>query len=265
MNPRLSVSAICTFHWDLERDLEYWAEAGIDHVGISVAKLDAAGPNAVRRVAEAGLNVGNLIGPGPFRLNDPGSWPKQRDRLRSLLDAAEEMGAGCLVLTTGPPSGLVWEEAAAALGKAIGPILQEGFATPIAFEHTNSLRPDIGFLQTLRDSVDLARQMGVGVCMECNACWLERGLAGTIRDGVDLLRLVQVSDFVVGTKDTPNRAVPGDGDIPLARILAQVLDAGYAGDFDLEIIGPRIEAEGYPSAIDRSAQAMGVILDSLGA
>ena len=133
----------------------------------------------------------------------------------------------------------------------------------LALEHTNSLRPDIGFVHRLRDAVDLARRLGIGVCMEINACWLERALDDTVADGVDTFRLVQVSDFVLGTVDTPNRAVPGDGDIPLARILGQVLAAGYAGAFDLEIIGPRIEQEGYESAVHRSVDNVAAILHEL--
>ena len=81
--------------------------------------------------------------------------------------------------------------------------------------------------------------------MEINACWAERGLAATDRGRRRPLALVQVSDFAVGTLSTPNRLVPGDGDIPLARILGQVLGAGYRGCFDLELIGPAIDAEGY--------------------
>jgi sugar phosphate isomerase/epimerase len=65
-----------------------------------------------------------------------------------------------------------------------------------------------------------------------------------------------VSDFVVGTLTTPDRAVPGDGDIPLEHLLAQLLDAGYQGVFDLELIGPRIEAEGYEPAIRRGLAAL---------
>jgi sugar phosphate isomerase/epimerase len=72
--------------------------------------------------------------------------------------------------------------------------------------------------------------------------------------------LVQVSDFVVGTLATPDRAVPGDGDIPLGRIVAGLVDSGYDGVFDLEVIGPRIEAEGYEPAIRRGLAAMEEIL-----
>ena len=74
-----------------------------------------------------------------------------------------------------------------------------------------------------------------------------------------------VSDFAIGTLATPDRLVPGDGDIPLARILGQVLDAGYAGVFDLELIGEAIATEGYDAAIPRAVEALGGSLQSLGA
>ena len=127
------------------------------------------------------------------------------------------------------------------------------------------MRVDVGFVHSLRDVVDLARRLGTGVCMEVNACWAERGLADTIARSIDVIRLVQVSDFAIGTLATPDRLVPGDGDIPLARILGQVLEAGYAGVFDLELIGPKIDAEGYESAVPRAVAALGALLDDLGA
>ena len=101
--------------------------------------------------------------------------------------------------------------------------------------------------------------------MEVNNIWGERGLGETIARGADLLRMVQVNDFVVGTFSTPDRAVPGDGQIPLRRILKQLLDAGYRRFFELEIVGPRIEAEGYASAVRRSLAHLSELLTSLGA
>lgn len=67
---------------------------------------------------------------------------------------------------------------------------------------------------------------------------------------------MQLSDYAIGTRSTPHRLVPGDGDIPLARIVHQLLDAGYAGVFDIEIVGPAIDDEGYERAIERSIAAV---------
>jgi hypothetical protein len=48
-------------------------------------------------------------------------------------------------------------------------------------------------------------------------------------------------------------------------LLGDVLAAGYAGPFDLELVGPRIDAEGYASAITRSITALNDLLADLGA
>jgi sugar phosphate isomerase/epimerase len=264
-NPRISVSAISTFHWSLTDDLAFYARYGLTDVGISVVKLEQHGwEDGAARIRDAGVRVTNLIGLGPFRLAEPAGWPAQQERLVRALDAATTVGAECLVCTTGPAGPLTWEEAADALAEAMAPVLAEarGRGVPFALEHTNPLRVDVGFVHTLRDVLDLADRLDVGVCMEVNACWAERGLAATITTGVDRLRLVQVSDFAVGTFTTPHRLVPGDGDIPLARILGQVLDAGYAGVFDLELIGPAIEEEGYEPAVLRSLSRIRALLDA---
>jgi sugar phosphate isomerase/epimerase len=228
-----------------------------------LAKLEAAGlAQATARVVDAGLRVTNLLGLG-FNLADRSRWPAQQERLVAAVEAASAMDAECFVLTTGSAGSMAWEEAADALGEAIAPVVGAAASSgvPLALEHTNSLRVDVGFVHTLRDVIDLTRSLDVGVVMECNACWAERGLADTIAAGVGLFRLVQVSDFVIGTLCTPHRAVPGDGDIPLARILGQVVDAGYTGVFDLELLGPRIEEEGYDTAIPRAVRALEGLLE----
>jgi sugar phosphate isomerase/epimerase len=262
MHPRISVSAICSYRNTLDEDIALWERIGVRRVGLTVAKLEAAGVDAgARRIVDAGLDVTNVIGFGP-RLAEPATWPAHTDRMLAALDGARTMRASCFGLTTGPAGPLRWEEAADALDIALAPVLDAGRTCelPVVLEHTNSLRTDVGFVHTLHDMVDLARRIGFGVLCEVNACWAERGLATTLHDGIDMIRLVQISDYVVGTKDTPNRVVPGDGDIPLARFIGDVLRAGYAGDFDLELIGPRIEDEGYDGAIRRSIAALDALL-----
>ena len=271
MHPRACVSAISTFNLALDEDLAFWERHHIDTVGVSVAKLERfgweAGTELVADAVARGLRVANLIGLGPFNLANPASWPKQQDRLVHSIETAAAVGAECMVFTTGPFAPLTWEAAADNLETALAPVLREAEAkaVPFAIEHTNSLRVDVGFVHTLKDAIDLARRFGVGVCMELNACWAERGLEGTIRDGIDRIRLVQVSDFKVGTVASSQRLVPGDGDIPIERILGVVLDAGYSGVFDLELIGDAIVAEGYDAAVPRAVEQLGSTLTALGA
>ena len=266
MHPRASVSAMSSAAWTLEQDLAFWQRAGITNVGLALRKMEAAGlAAAVDRVVDAGLRVTNLLGLG-FDLTDRARWSSHQQRLIDAVDAARAVGAECMVLTTGSAGSMTWEDAAGGLAEAIDPVTSAAAeaGVPFAFEHTNSLRVDVGFVHTLRDVVDLARRLRTGVVMECNACWAERDLAGTIADGVDTFRLVQVSDFVIGTLCTPHRAVPGDGHVPLERILGQVVRAGYGGVFDLEMLGPRIEEEGYEAAIPRALAALEALVEKAG-
>jgi sugar phosphate isomerase/epimerase len=270
MHPRACVSAISTFRLSLADDLAFWQAHGLTTVGVSVAKLEAygweAGTGLVVDAVGRGLQVVDLIGLGPFHLADPRRWDAQRDRLVRSIETAVAVGAHCIVFTTGPFAPLTWEEAAGALEQALTPVLHEARARGVDFaiEHTNSLRVDVGFVHTLRDAVDLARRLDTGVCMELNACWAERGLATTIRGSIDVIRLVQVSDFKVGTVASSQRLVPGDGDIPTLRILRELVDAGYGGFFELELIGDAIVAEGYDVAVPRAVDALDGMLRALG-
>ena len=261
MNDALGVSAYSTRNFSLDDDLGFWSSAGITNVGVSWQKLEAAGPDAAVRVRDAGLRVTSLFARG-FPLDQPHEWPTHEHRLQTAVETAISLNAECFTMTTGCAGVMTWEAAADAFAAATEPVIASCRAAgiPLALEHTNPLRVDVGFLHSLRDAVDLTRALGIGVLMECNTCWAERDLAHTIAAGIDVIRLVQVSDYTIGTLSTPDRVVPGDGDLPLARIVGQLLRAGYQGVFELELIGPRIEAEGYASAIPRAVNAMEAML-----
>jgi sugar phosphate isomerase/epimerase len=268
-HPRVSLSMLSHWNWTVEQDLAFFDQEGVEVIGLSLAKMRDGGgwERYVDRIRDGGYRVTNVVGLGPIAWSDPGRRAEGVAKTRDALDAAVAFGAECMILTTGPAGSLTWEDAADAYADTVGPVLEEyaSSGTRITLEHTNGLRVDVGFLHSLRDAIDLARRLGVGVCMEINACWAERGLGATIVDGIDTIGIVQLSDFAVGTMSTPNRLVPGDGDIPIRRILGQLLDAGYTGVFDLEMIGPRIEEEGYASTSVRAVEYVGGLLTALGA
>ena len=184
MHPRTSLSAISTFGWELDRDLEFYADAGIDCVG------DQHGEARPLRLGRRHR---------PHRRRRPAGREPHRARAvpaRRPRAVAGPPGATCSAPSTRPrrcgPSAWCsrpgrrvrspWDEAADALEEALGPVLAAARARDLRFalEHTNSLRVDVGFVHTLRDAVDLARRLDVGVCMEVNACWAERDLAATV-------------------------------------------------------------------------------------
>jgi sugar phosphate isomerase/epimerase len=258
MHSQLSVSALSSVNLRFDEDLDLWAQLGVHTVGLFLPKLTAVGVDtAVRRVVERELAVSSVAARG-FTLCDPDSWDAERAGLDVAVDVAAAVDAGCLFVTGGTPGPLSFDECVAALVAAIGPTRERADAAGVrlAIEHTNPLRRDVGFVHTLRDMVEVARELDVGVVVELTNCWSERGLEQTITDGVDTFQLVQVSDYLVGTLTASERAVPGDGDMPLASLLGAITAAGYDGYVELEMLGPRIEAEGYGPAIARGLRVL---------
>jgi sugar phosphate isomerase/epimerase len=245
MHPRLSVSAVSSWNQTFDDDLAMWERLGIDHVGLSLRKCEAVGlDNATRKIDAARLRVSNVVECGWVSLDDPSTWDAHRDRLQAAFDA---FGAR-LVVTTGPAGALSWDDAGDAFTELIEPV------PFVALENTSPLRLDLSFVTTLWDTYDVADYANVEVCVEVNSCWAERGLDETLRQAAPRIAHVQLSDWKIGSLCTPDRCVPGDGDIPLDRILNWFDEAGYEGAFELELIGPQIEQEGYNSAIARAVE-----------
>jgi sugar phosphate isomerase/epimerase len=253
-HPRISVNNLSSLSLSLAQDVALWRELGVEHVGLITPKLEALGWDAARGVvAGARVRVSNVA--AEARVLPP------------ALEFAGAVGAASVYTCTGGIGRRTWDEALAAYCAEVAPLVARArqLGVRLAVEPTNPLRTDLSFIFTFRDAVDLARAAGVDLVLDLYSCWYERGLAELVRKNLDLVALVQISDYVLGTLNTPNRAVIGDGDVPLERLLGELLDAGYEGAFDLEILGPRIEEEGYPSAIRRSVEGASEMLERLGA
>lgn len=169
-------------------------------------------------------------------------------------------------MTTGGHGGLTWEQAAASFAAAITPCLGAARAAGVALmiENAPPQYADLHIAHTLRDTIALAELADIGVCIDLFGCWTEAGLQGLIADAVSRCHLVQVSDYVLGDRSLPSRAVPGDGAMPLRRLLEWLLAAGYEGTFELELLGPRIDAEGHLTAVRRAVHELGELLHDLG-
>jgi sugar phosphate isomerase/epimerase len=264
VHPRLGLNSLSTAGWPLERDLELYADLGVGRAGLYLDKLVACGEGrAVDLVADAGLQVDHVFARGVVPA-DPGSWEADRRRLLGALELAESLGAPVLTITTGAGGRMSWDESAAAMAEALEPVVAEARQRSItlAIEQTLPVRVEVGFVHSFADSVALAERLGegIGVVLEAGYCFAERDLEVSVRSAASTLAVVQLSDLVVPSAAIPDRAVPGDGDIPLDHIVGLALGNGYPGAFELEMLGPRIEAEGYEPACRRAVAFLDELL-----
>ncbi len=258
MTPRFSVNQITTLNWPFERDVEILAAAGVDGLGVSIRKLEQYGvERGIRLVRDSGLAVSCLTSSGCFPLGDPNGEHVTVERTRRHLEIAGELGAKCLMVLPGNNPELSWEEAAAHARPLIEALLPaaERAGVRIALEPTSQLRMDLAFLHSFDEALDFADEIGspwLTVVLELNNAWIERHLYRNIAARTARIGLVQVNDFKVGTLSASERVVIGDGDIPLRRICRALAAAGYDGWYDIELLGPAIESEGYESVVPRA-------------
>jgi sugar phosphate isomerase/epimerase len=235
-------------------DLALWADLGIDDVGLIAPKLEVFGWEGSRQaVLEAKLVVSSMSA--------------YRTGIIESLPFTAAVGCDVLYIVSGSFGTARWEEAAETFCQEMAPVVAQAkkFGVRLAVEPTNPMRSDVSFVFSVGDAIDLARMTGIGIVVDFYSAWYERDLEELVRTNIDLVALVQIGDYKLGTFDIPNRCAIGDGDIPVERLLGMVLDAGYEGTFDLEILGPTIEEEGYRGPIVRSVERATEILERLGA
>jgi sugar phosphate isomerase/epimerase len=265
MHPRISVNAACFMGASLPEVAGYWRELAPRRIGL-VAPLGGA-HEVVDEGGYAVETIAHLLTDGLDPREE--TWEAPRARLSETIEAGRELGARTIYLIPGG-HGLelrTFEQAAEVFTRLIEPCAEQARAAGItlAVENALPLYADRHIAHSLHDAVTLAEQAAIGVCADLFACWTEAGLRGTLERAVALGGLIQLGDYVYGDRSMPCRAVLGDGVIPFRTIFEWILEAGYSDGFDLELLGPRIDAEGHLEAARRSADHLGGLLDSLGA
>ncbi|MEY8013616.1 sugar phosphate isomerase/epimerase family protein [Mycobacterium servetii] len=261
---RLSVHSVTFYGTPLAELESHWRTLGVSRLSVLDDQLlDPLFPTLLQRNGYTVEAVCHVFAGGSLAA-DPRA---AQDALCAVIDAAAGVGARTVYLLTGGRGGLSWTQAARRFSDMVAPCVARARAAGVALaiENASSLYADIHLVHTLRDTVTLAEMAGLGICIDVFHCWAEGDFEAMVRRALPRAALVQLSDYVLGDRSLPARAVPGDGTIPLEAFLTDVLAAGYRHGFDLELIGPRIEAEGRLGSAWRACDVVGAMLDRLGA
>ncbi len=261
---RLSVHNVTFYGEPLTNLQQHWAALGVSRLSILGDQLlDPVFPDFLQCNTYRVEAVTHIFGAG--RLD--GEPQLAREALSTVIDAAAQVGARTVYMLTGGRGASAWEQAAERFCAMIAPCVMHAqqMGVALAIECASSLYADIHLAHTLRDTIKLAEMGGLGICIDVFHCWAEADFEALVRRALPRTELIQLSDYVLGDRALPARAVPGDGAIPLEAFVAQALDHGYAHGFDLELIGPRIDAEGRLESARRACDVVGAMLDKLGA
>lgn len=264
MHPSISINTLCLPPAPLGALADRVVRIGAQGISPDLDQVLAFGVGeSAQAIRDAGLAVATLTHRA-FGYATPAETGAARERLLRTIAIAGELGAQTIIMTTGGRGALSWPQAAEAFAEAMTPCAAAARKAGIrlGIEPTSHLYSDVSIAHRLTDAAVLARKAGIGVMIDLFACWVDADIDAAIADAAPLTALVQVSDYVYGDRGLPCRAVPGDGAVPLARLIPAIARAGFTGWFDLEIIGPRLQAEGEDVGLRRAAGYIGKLLET---
>jgi sugar phosphate isomerase/epimerase len=268
VHPRVCVSGLCFPELSALDALDVIAGLGVANASLTGAKVRQSGAAAVAAAARGhGVKVVTTTGALGLDLSSGRASAASLRRARDDIDLAAAVGAAAMYGLVGPRTSARWNASADAYVNAVGELV--GYATgrgvTLAIEPTSWLYADLTFIHSFHDAIAVAPRAGLGICLDAFHVWTESGLREEIGGHLGLIAHVQLSDMARGSRSLPCRAVPGEGDVPLAAIVGWLLDAGYPGVFDCELNGPGIDAIGHHAAAARTANWLDALLRKLGA
>ncbi len=243
---------------------------GLEAVGLWREKVAEQGlAESVKLVREAGLRVSSLCRGGFLTAGGlPGeegrrAFAQALEDNRRAIDEAAELSAACLVMVVGglpgvkpgealPPSGFsrdvagARERVAEALAE-LAPYAGER-GVKLALEPLHPIYcPDRAVLSTLGQALDLSLdhpEEQVGVVVDTFHVWWDPRVFEDIARAGRRIASYQVCDYLhpLPQDILLGRGMMGDGVIDFRPITQAVLDAGYAGDVEVEIFNADVWA-----------------------
>ena len=263
MHQKVSVSGLCFPELPAPEAIEAIAGLGVASASLTGTKVRAAGAEVVAAAARRhGVKIVTTTGTLAINLSSAAASAESRQLVQKDIDLAAAVGAATMYGLTGPRTSARWDACADAYVNAAANL--SGYAAArgvrLAIEPTSWLYSDLTFIHTFHDALLVAPRAGIGICLDAFHVWTEAGLREEIAAHTSLIAHVQLSDMTPGSRALPCRAVPGDGDVPLAAVVGWLLDAGYPGAFDCELNGPAIDAIGHHAAAARAADWLDKLL-----
>jgi sugar phosphate isomerase/epimerase len=258
----LSMNEITTFRWSLEEDVENYQLAGYRAIGVWRQKLsDGDQDHAIDLLADSGLYVSNLMWAGGFTGSDGRTLAESVDDAAEAIRLAAALRAGCLVIYPGGRNNHTYRHAGRLLYGALDELLPlaEEAEVPLAIEPMHAAcASDWTFLTDIKAVMTLVEEYS-SPCLKLAYDTYHFPFGARNRHLLERLvphiGIVHLADRRSPPSIDQERCPLGQGRLPLAEIVATLQDSGYAGAFDIKLIGSEIEVSDYWLVLEQSLQA----------
>jgi sugar phosphate isomerase/epimerase len=259
---RVSMNELTTYRWSFEEDVHHYQTAGFDGIGIWRDKLtDFGEEKGAELLAESGLAVSTIVWAGGFTGSDGRS---HSDAVEDGLDAvrlAALLKAECLLVHSGARGGHTNNHVRrlfrGALEKMLNVAEQVGVTLALEPMH-RSCASDWTFLDGLDETLAVIRSFHsprLKMTFDCYHLAHDEAILQRLEELAPHVAMVQLGDARHVPRGEQSRCRLGEGMLDLGRVVATLLDAGYDGFFDVELVGEEIEAGDYHELLAHSRQA----------
>lgn len=256
---RISMNELTTYRWSFEEDVANYAKVGLDAISVWRQKLsDFGNERGLELIGESGLQVASLLWAGGFTGSDGRSFKESIEDAHDAIRCAARMHAECLIVYSGTRAGHTHSHARRLLSNALADLLpharEEGVTLALEPMHAECAR-EWTFLTSVDETVQLLRQVDdpcLKMAFDTYYFGTDRGIVERLKELVPFLAIVQLGDTRRPPDGEQDRCLLGSGLVPLGPIMGALLEAGYAGSFDVKLMGQEIETSDYQELLRHS-------------
>ena len=245
--PPFGVSQYTTWPQSFEQDLTLFQALGVENIEVCEAKLDAGNPRPqLERLKASGLKV-TSVQPRLHSLfpDQPRPEPvSPGERMKLLAESIELFGqyfpGATLVSISGAAPGGDYHEAYKTAAREYRELakIAEGHGVRVALDPLNPILMNVDtFICSLaqaRRVIEAVDHPAFGMFVDVWHIWEDESACELIAQTGSRIFGVHINDW-----NTPrafgDRYIPGEGQIPLAKLLKAIRDCGYQGAYTLEI------------------------------
>jgi 2-keto-myo-inositol isomerase len=234
----------------LDEELDVVSAAGYGGIELFIPKLapfleGRAPEDLARRLDEAGLLPTMLNGIENFNLRSADESTAITEECRRLAELSQGIHCPGIVVVPSPNSeGLDWQtvksETASVLRELAG--VAEPFGVQLGLEFLAPVDSSVRTLAQAWEIVEAAGRENLGLVLDTyhfcvgGSAWESLDMFPV--DRLFLMHVNDVEDLPFEQLTDGHRLLPGEGILPLGRMLSKVRERGYDGAYSLEVMRP---------------------------
>jgi sugar phosphate isomerase/epimerase len=256
-----AINEMTTYRWSFEEDVHRYVAAGISGIGVWRQKLaDFGEEKGILLLQEHRLEVSALLWAGGFTGSDGRTYRESIEDAIEAIRLAADLRAGCLVVYSGGRGGHTGNHCRRLFKGALAellPIASE-FNVKLAIEPIHAgCAAEWTFLTGLDETLGLIDEFRTDQLQLVFDSYHLGGDANVLSRLPELsprIGLVQLGDAKHPPQGEQDRCRLGEGTLPLREIVVGLSRAGYAGSYEIELMGEEIELQDYVELVCHSKQ-----------